>query len=45
MPPGSNQFTIDSYELEADMLQWPFIDETWSSGFDAGFDSAWPNLI
>lgn len=28
------------HELE-DMLQWPFIDETWSVGFDAGFDTAW----
>ena len=27
--PSSNQFTTDFHELEADMLQWPFIDETW----------------
>ena len=43
--PPSNQFTIDFHELEADMLQWPFIDETWSAGFDTGFDTAWPNLV
>lgn len=43
--PSSNQFTTDFHELEADMLQWPFIDETWSSGFDTGFDTAWPNLV
>ncbi|KZF24590.1 fungal-specific transcription factor domain protein [Xylona heveae TC161] len=40
--PFSDQFTLDSHELE--MLQWPFIDETWSSGFDTGLDSAWPNF-
>lgn len=43
--PLSGQFMIDSHELEADMLQWPFIDETWSSGFDTGFDTAWPHLV
>lgn len=41
----NSQFMIDTHELEADMLQWPFIDETWSSGFDTGFDTAWPHLV
>ncbi|KAH8427038.1 transcription factor domain-containing protein [Aspergillus melleus] len=41
--PGHNAM-LDSYDLEAEMLQWPFIDETWFHGFDTGFDAAWPNL-
>lgn len=31
-------------EWEAELLQWPFIDETWTSGFDTGVEAAWPNL-
>ncbi|BCR83067.1 transcription factor domain-containing protein [Aspergillus chevalieri] len=42
--PFNDQFILDAQELETDMLQWPFIDETWSSGFDTGFDAAWPNF-
>lgn len=38
--PFSDQYTVE----EMDMLQWPFIDETWSSGFDTGFDTAWPSV-
>jgi hypothetical protein len=34
----------ESHELEVEMLQWPFIDESWSLGFDTGFDTAWPSL-
>lgn len=41
---SGNQAILDSYDLEAEMLQWPFIDETWFHGFDTGFDAAWPNL-
>ncbi|KAK9585559.1 hypothetical protein V6Z93_008297 [Aspergillus fumigatus] len=33
-----------SHELQVEMLQWPFIDESWSLGFDTGFDTAWPSL-
>ncbi|KAB8234166.1 transcription factor domain-containing protein [Aspergillus alliaceus] len=39
----SDQIILDPHELETEMMQWPFIDETWSSGFDTGFDAAWPN--
>ncbi|KAE8421995.1 hypothetical protein BDV36DRAFT_303760 [Aspergillus pseudocaelatus] len=39
----SEQVMLDPHELETEMMQWPFIDETWSSGFDTGFDAAWPN--
>ncbi|PYH94534.1 PLP-dependent transferase [Aspergillus ellipticus CBS 707.79] len=31
------------HDLEAEMLQWPFIDENWSLGFDTGFEG-WPGL-
>ncbi|KAH1350699.1 hypothetical protein KXV74_000606 [Aspergillus fumigatus] len=34
----------ESHELQVEMLQWPFIDESWSLGFDTGFDTAWPSL-
>ncbi|KAE8148350.1 fungal-specific transcription factor domain-containing protein [Aspergillus avenaceus] len=39
----SDQVMMDPHDLEAEMMQWPFIDETWSSGFDTGFDAAWPH--
>ncbi|PWY96148.1 PLP-dependent transferase [Aspergillus sclerotioniger CBS 115572] len=29
----------EGYDLEAEMLQWPFIDENWSVGFDTGFEA------
>jgi hypothetical protein len=28
-------------DLETDMFQWPFIDASWSAGFDAGLDGLW----
>lgn len=28
-------------DLETDMFQWPFIDGSWSVGFDAGLDGLW----
>ncbi|KAJ5905598.1 uncharacterized protein N7473_002514 [Penicillium subrubescens] len=28
-------------DLETDMFQWPFIDASWSVGFDAGLDGLW----
>ncbi|PYH44060.1 transcription factor domain-containing protein [Aspergillus saccharolyticus JOP 1030-1] len=30
--------------LGSEMVQWPFLDENWSLGFDLGFDAAWPGL-
>ncbi|KAA8646819.1 hypothetical protein EYZ11_008597 [Aspergillus tanneri] len=41
---SSDHSTMDSHDLEAEMLQWPFIDETWFHGFDTNFDAAWPNV-
>jgi hypothetical protein len=32
---------IASHDFETDMFQWPFIDGTWSAGFDAGLDGLW----
>ncbi|KAJ5101719.1 transcriptional regulator family: Fungal Specific TF [Penicillium alfredii] len=29
------------HDFETDMFQWPFIDGSWSSGFDAGLDGLW----
>ncbi|EPS33479.1 hypothetical protein PDE_08441 [Penicillium oxalicum 114-2] len=28
-------------DLETDIFQWPFIDASWSVGFDAGLDGLW----
>ncbi|KAJ5595301.1 uncharacterized protein N7459_001509 [Penicillium hispanicum] len=28
-------------DFETDMFQWPFIDASWSVGFDAGLDGLW----
>ncbi|KAJ5707124.1 transcriptional regulator family: Fungal Specific TF [Penicillium malachiteum] len=28
-------------DLETDMFEWPFIDASWSAGFDAGLDGLW----
>jgi hypothetical protein len=36
-----------SYDLETDMMQWPFLDETWSVGFatfSTGYETTWPGL-
>ncbi|KAJ5089604.1 hypothetical protein N7532_008288 [Penicillium argentinense] len=30
-------------DFETDMFQWPFIDASWSAGFDAGLDGLWHN--
>ena len=30
-------------DFETDMFQWPFIDGSWSLGFDTGLDGLWPN--
>jgi hypothetical protein len=41
--------TLDSaslgahHDFETDMFQWPFIDASWSTGFDAGLDGLWYN--
>lgn len=31
------------HDFETDMFQWPFIDGSWSLGFDTGFDGLWSN--
>ncbi|KAJ5133762.1 transcriptional regulator family: Fungal Specific TF [Penicillium atrosanguineum] len=31
------------HDFETDMFQWPFIDGSWSAGFDAGLDGLWHN--
>ncbi|KAJ5169465.1 uncharacterized protein N7500_002248 [Penicillium coprophilum] len=31
------------HDFETDMFQWPFIDGSWSLGFDAGLDGLWYN--
>ncbi|OJJ65930.1 hypothetical protein ASPBRDRAFT_139167 [Aspergillus brasiliensis CBS 101740] len=41
---GSSGGSGEWPDLEADMWQWPFLDENWSLGFDTGFESAWPGL-
>ncbi|KAJ5949046.1 transcriptional regulator family: Fungal Specific TF [Penicillium verhagenii] len=30
-----------AHDFETDMFQWPFIDASWSAGFDAGLDGLW----
>ncbi|KAJ6084100.1 transcriptional regulator family: Fungal Specific TF [Penicillium sp. IBT 16267x] len=30
-----------AHDVETDMFQWPFIDASWSAGFDAGLDGLW----
>jgi hypothetical protein len=32
------------YDLEAEMMQWPFLDENWSVGFATGYENTWPGL-
>ncbi|KAL3430246.1 PLP-dependent transferase [Aspergillus tetrazonus] len=32
------------YDLEAEMMQWPFLDENWSVGFATGYENSWPGL-
>ncbi|KAL4939082.1 hypothetical protein BDV06DRAFT_231279 [Aspergillus oleicola] len=32
------------YDLESEMMQWPFLDETWTAGFATGYETAWPGL-
>ncbi|OQE09812.1 hypothetical protein PENVUL_c005G04903 [Penicillium vulpinum] len=31
------------HDFETDMFQWPFIDGSWSLGFDTGLDGLWYN--
>ncbi|KAJ5815114.1 hypothetical protein N7474_006891 [Penicillium riverlandense] len=31
------------HDFETDMFQWPFIDASWSTGFDSGLDGLWHN--
>lgn len=32
-----------NHDFETDLFQWPFIDASWSAGFDAGLDGLWHN--
>ena len=32
---------MNHHDIETDMFQWPFIDGSWSAGFDAGLDGLW----
>lgn len=41
---GSSRGSGEWADVEAEMWQWPFLDENWSLGFDTGFESAWPGL-
>ncbi|KAL2844062.1 pyridoxal phosphate-dependent transferase [Aspergillus pseudoustus] len=41
-PETPNQ--VAAYDLETEMAQWPFLNETWSVGFDTGFEATWPGL-
>ncbi|KAJ5779380.1 hypothetical protein N7457_007100 [Penicillium paradoxum] len=34
---------LGHHDLETDMFQWPFIDGSWSLGFDTGLDGLWSN--
>ena len=46
---SENQFlsrehtSLGGHDFETDMFQWPFIDATWSTGFDSGLDGLWHN--
>ncbi|KAL4914010.1 pyridoxal phosphate-dependent transferase [Aspergillus aurantiobrunneus] len=48
VPVGRSSVEVDaehgSYDLEAEMMQWPFLDETWSVGFATGYETTWPGL-
>ena len=39
--PKAQSATGSHPDLETDMFQWPFIDASWSVGFDAGLDGLW----
>lgn len=39
--PNEQSATGSHPDLETDMFQWPFIDASWSVGFDAGLDGLW----
>lgn len=34
---------LGHHDFETDMFQWPFIDASWSAGFDVGLDGLWHN--
>ncbi|KAL6230250.1 hypothetical protein BDW75DRAFT_248842 [Aspergillus navahoensis] len=40
----AEQGTPGVYDLEAEMMQWPFLDENWSVGFATGYENTWPGL-
>ncbi|KAJ5679327.1 transcriptional regulator family: Fungal Specific TF [Penicillium macrosclerotiorum] len=39
--PRDHSAIAGHHDFEADMFQWPFIDGSWSAGFDAGLDGLW----
>ncbi|KAJ5156608.1 hypothetical protein N7492_009411 [Penicillium capsulatum] len=41
--PGMDAILSGHHDFETDMFQWPFIDGSWSAGFDAGLDGLWHN--
>ncbi|CDM36689.1 transcriptional regulator family: Fungal Specific TF [Penicillium roqueforti] len=41
--PRENAAIGSHHDFETDMFQWPFIDGSWSLGFDAGLDGLWYN--
>ncbi|KAL4923630.1 pyridoxal phosphate-dependent transferase [Aspergillus undulatus] len=41
---GGSMSLEGAYDLEAEMMQWPFLDETWSAGFATGYETSWPGL-
>ncbi|KAI9934778.1 hypothetical protein MW887_000395 [Aspergillus wentii] len=41
--PRDHNNTGGYHDFETDMFQWPFIDGSWSSGFDNGLDGLWPS--
>lgn len=41
--PGMDEIFSGHHDVETDMFQWPFIDGSWSAGFDAGLDGLWHN--
>lgn len=41
--PRDNSALNTHHDFETDMFQWPFIDASWSAGFDTGLDGLWHN--
>ncbi|KAL4808592.1 pyridoxal phosphate-dependent transferase [Aspergillus unguis] len=42
---GSTPIETDrGYDLDMEMMQWPFLDENWAAGFATAYDGTWPGL-